>query len=73
MKHLDDAQFQITFNKTMIVVWIILLPPTLLWWRESVVYLVLLSWWANFASHIAAWIAAKGEREIEASSPSNSD
>jgi hypothetical protein len=67
VKLLDDAAFHLNFNRAMVAVWIILLPPTLIWWRESVMYLVLLSWWANFASHLAGWMAAKAEREAEKS------
>lgn len=44
------------------VIWGILIVPSVLWWRESVPWLVLMSAWANFASHWAAWQAARGER-----------
>ena len=48
------------------VVWGILIIPSVLWWRESVPWLVLMSAWANFASHFAAWLAARAEVKAEA-------
>ena len=44
------------------IIWAILIVPSVLWWRESVPWLVLMSAWANFASHWAAWQAARAER-----------
>jgi hypothetical protein len=45
----------------LVWVWLALLLPTLLYWRESIVWIVLMSWWANFASHWAAYQAARAE------------
>lgn len=48
------------------LVWIALIVPTLLWWRTSVLWVALMSLWANIASH---WSAAQGARaELAASS-----
>lgn len=45
-------------------VWGALITPTLLWWRESVLWVALMSLWANVASHFAAWQAAAAERHL---------
>lgn len=42
-------------------VWVLLIIPTLVWWRESVVWVALMSLWANIASHWAAREAAKAK------------
>jgi hypothetical protein len=45
--------------------WLLLLPPTILWWRESVPYLIFMSWYANFVGHLAAWQSAHAEESIK--------
>lgn len=62
INRLDDASFHVKLNLIAIVVWAILLIPTVLYWKESIIYLVFMSWYAIFVSHIAAWVAAKAER-----------
>lgn len=39
--------------------WVALVAPTLLWWRNSVLWVALMSLWANIAAH---WSAAQGAR-----------
>lgn len=43
------------------LVWAALAVPTLLWWRDSVFWVALMSLWANVAGHWAAWQAARAE------------
>lgn len=50
------------FHLTFTGAWVGLLPPTLLWWRESVLWIALMSLWANISSHFAAWQSARTER-----------
>jgi hypothetical protein len=47
------------------IVWGVLLVPTLLFWRESIVWLVFMSWYANFVGHRGAYVAAKAEQKAE--------
>jgi hypothetical protein len=49
------------------IIWILLIVPSLLWWRDSVLWVILLSLWANIASHFAGWSAARAERKVDAS------
>lgn len=35
--------------------------PALLWWAESVPFLVIISVWANIAGHWSAWQASRVE------------
>ena len=48
------------------LVWAFLFVPALLWWKESVPFLVFVSVYANFAGHWAAWEAAQAKEEAEA-------
>lgn len=43
------------------ILWILLIIPTLLWWKDSILWVALMSIWANVASHAAAWQAADTE------------
>jgi hypothetical protein len=55
-----------TLHTLMTLVWVVLILPTLLWWRESVLWVALMSLWANIAAHWGAREAAKAkERSTE--------
>jgi hypothetical protein len=47
------------------LVWMALIVPTLIWWRESVLWVALMSIWANIASHWAAWQASRAETKVD--------
>lgn len=46
---------------TAAAVWALLLVPTVLWWKESILWVAGMSLWANFVSHLAAYDAARAE------------
>jgi hypothetical protein len=48
------------------LVWALLFIPALLWWKESVPFLVFVSVYANFVGHWSAWEAAQAKEEAEA-------
>jgi hypothetical protein len=50
-----------TIHTALTLVWAALVLPTLFWWRESVMWVALMSLWANIASHWAAREAAKAK------------
>lgn len=43
------------------IVWFVAVIPTLLWWSESVLWVALMSCWANAAAHFSAWQGARSE------------
>lgn len=49
------------FNAVMTVVWFVLIVPSVLIWRESVTWVVIMSVWANLAGHLSAWMGARAE------------
>ena len=53
-----------TLHTLMTLLWVLLIFPTLLWWRESVLWVALMSLWANIASHWAAREAAKAKEQM---------
>jgi uncharacterized membrane protein YdbT with pleckstrin-like domain len=52
------------FHATMTIVWLVLTVPSLLWWSESLLWIILLSVWANVASHFGAWQGARAEDAV---------
>jgi hypothetical protein len=45
----------------MTVVWILLGIPSVLWWRDSIPWLVGMSVWANVAGHFSGWQGSRAE------------
>lgn len=63
-KRLDDPSFHVKFNLVMLVVWTLLLVPTMLLWQESIPWIVFMSWYANTVGHWSAFTSSKTEREM---------
>jgi hypothetical protein len=42
-------------------VWVLLIPPTLLWWTDSITWVVFMSLYANISGHWAAEEAANAD------------
>lgn len=54
----------------MMIVWPILAIPTVLWWKTSVLWVAVLSLYANFAGEFAAWHSSRTEKAVkDADSP----
>lgn len=53
------------FHGVATLVWIGLIFPTLLWWSESILWIALMSIWANVVGHFSAWQASRAEKEAE--------
>jgi hypothetical protein len=51
-----------TFHLFMMAVWASLAIPTLIWWKESILWVAFMSLYANIASH---WGAYQGSRAEE--------
>lgn len=43
--------------------WLVLAIPALLWWKESVLFVIMLSLYANIESSLAAYNAQKADKE----------
>lgn len=62
---LTDAEFSMKFHAWLTLFFIALIPPSALWWSDSVPYLVALSVWAAIASHWAAFQGAQAQLSEE--------
>lgn len=54
-----------TFHAVATVGWIVLIVPTIVWWRESITWVVFMSIYAIIVSHFEAWQTARLERNQE--------
>lgn len=50
-------------HRCLLVVWVLLIPPTLLWWSESILWVLLISIYANIVGHWSAAEASKAAKE----------
>jgi hypothetical protein len=50
------------FHLAMVIVWTMLLVPTLLWWKNSILWVCLMSDYALIAAHWSAYQGARAER-----------
>lgn len=62
-------RFWSRFHAVAMAVWVLLLIPTLLWWSNSILWVLFASLYANFATHFGAWEAARAERRIDPHDP----
>lgn len=51
------------FHGWATIIWLLLIPITVVFWSNSVAWIALMSVWANFAGHWAAWQAARVEKK----------
>jgi hypothetical protein len=49
------------FHGIMTLIWFVLIFPSVLWWKESVTWIVIMSVWANLVGHFSSWQAARVE------------
>jgi hypothetical protein len=55
----DKLQY---YHLFMMGLWPLLAIPTMLWWKDSVVWVAILSLYANFAGEFSGWHAARTEK-----------
>lgn len=53
----------VKFNLIATGIWVLLIAPTLLFWKDSILWVAVMSVWANIAAHFSAYIAARSEQE----------
>ncbi|MFI7448096.1 hypothetical protein ACIBQX_11410 [Nonomuraea sp. NPDC049714] len=61
-----SSRFWQHFHLAATITWIALMIPSLLWWKDSIPWLVIMSVWANVAGHWSSWQASRAERKQDA-------
>lgn len=54
-------QFLRAFHGWLTIIWAALIIPSVVWWKQSITWVVLMSVWANLAGHFSSWQAARVE------------
>jgi hypothetical protein len=62
---LMDAHKWRNFHAAMTAVWALLAIPTVLWWKESILWVAIMSLWANIGTHWGAYQASRSEEKSE--------
>lgn len=60
---LNDPKTWRRVHATLTILWFVAIVPTLLWWRDSVLWVALISCYANAAAHFSAWQGSRAEDE----------
>lgn len=53
------------FHLSMAYIWMLLIIPTLIWWKSSILWVASMSLYANFIGHWSAYQAARAERTAD--------
>ncbi|EOH3029240.1 hypothetical protein [Klebsiella pneumoniae] len=54
------------------VMWVGLAVPSLIWWKDSVLWVILISIYANIVGHLSGYSAARADQAAEESEDSTS-
>ncbi|MGI5515226.1 hypothetical protein [Streptomyces sp. CA-106131] len=60
-----QARILSRLHLTLTVGWALLAIPTLIWWRNSILWVAFMSLYANVAVHSSAFQGTRAEREAE--------
>jgi hypothetical protein len=53
------------FHLVMMIAWALLGVPTVLIWKESILWVAFMSLYANFVGHFSGWDAARAEEKAD--------
>lgn len=62
---LNSPTFLARFHGYATLVWVLLMIPSLLLWKESLLWVIIMSVWAAMMGHWSSWQASRAERRIE--------
>jgi hypothetical protein len=49
----------------MMIAWACLVVPTVVWWKDSILWVAFMSLYANFVGHFSAWGAVRAEDKAD--------
>jgi hypothetical protein len=63
------TQWSRRLHLALTIIWLVAVVPTMLWWRDSILWVAFMSLWANVASHWASYQAVRAEERVEEMDP----
>jgi hypothetical protein len=60
---MDKAKILRYFHLSMTIFWAIMIIPTIIWWRDSILWLAIMSVYANLMASFAAYQGARVEKK----------
>lgn len=57
----SNPHFLKHFHAALTVIWLLLIPVSIVWLSDAIWWIVLMSAWANFAGHFSSWQATRVE------------
>lgn len=61
MKAKKKTLFEARLHVALAGLWTLLLIPTILWWKESILWVLVISVYANIAGHWSGYQAARAD------------
>lgn len=58
---MNTAEKLARFNLVFTFLWLALTLPSIIWWKDSILWVIVISLWANIVGHFSAYIAARSE------------
>lgn len=55
----------VRLHLVLAIAWTLLLVPTVLWWKQSITWIALMSDYALIAAHLSAYQASRSERATD--------
>lgn len=53
------------YHFVLACIWLVLLIPSLIWWKDSVMWVIVLSIYANWEASMSAWNAKKAQKDAK--------
>ncbi len=66
MELLKNLILEPRFHVALAFMWVLLVPPTLIFWAESIIWVLMISIYANIVGHWGAYQAARAEQSEKA-------
>lgn len=65
MRILTNPKFAVRLHLAAFVLWVVLTVPSVLWWHDSILWVIFLSLYAIWITHLSALQAALADRRIK--------
>lgn len=68
---LTTPEYAVKFHAGMFFFWVLMTIPSVIWWHNSILYVIFISLYAIWIGHIAGLQGALADRRVKRSDDSN--